>query len=138
MAELASKANIGTKEEPYWLTKGMLVHDMRTSTLRKVTRIIFDGDHQPEFYVFLQVTAGDTDGNGRELAELRQAEIELECVGCCSVLHAKGDPNNKHYCSDTCQKADEALIEEWGGASSCDYCGRESHEPNTANCGECA
>jgi len=106
MAELTNKANIGTKEEPYWLTEDMWVHDMRNSQVRKVTRIIWDPHHQPEFYVLLELDAADLQGNGRELAELRPAEVELGCARCDEQLMALGDPNVFYMCN-RCEAAIE-------------------------------
>ena len=76
-----SKANIGTVEEPYFIEEGMLVHDMRTSEVRKVVRIIWDPDHRPEFCVFLEVSKADLTGNGRELSELRVVDATV-CTQC--------------------------------------------------------
>ena len=104
------KSNIGTLEEPCFIEEGDMVHDMRTSLVRKVSRIIFDPNHQPDVYVFLELSRRDIDGNGRELSELREVEVE----GPTYEELTMGEPDT------------------------CDYCGRAGHEPNIANCGECA
>lgn len=96
MAEV--KANIGTAKKPYFIEEGTLVYDLRTSMVRKVEKIIYDPNHQPQFHVFLDVDLADLDGNGRELVELSKAEVELGCARCDTQLMALGDPNHSYLC----------------------------------------